>query len=65
MYRAEPIKTGTWAKIAPKTYQHVSGIVVRYDCNRWSWEIVGSCAHDGYLYKTLTVAQHMATEFQP
>ena len=54
------IATGAWAKVASKTYRHISGIVVRYDCNRWAWEIVGG-AEDGHMYGTLTVAAHSAT----
>jgi hypothetical protein len=54
------IETGTWVKInsaGKKTYQHNSGIVVRYDHNAWAWEIVGG-KNDGYMYGTLTVAAY-------
>jgi hypothetical protein len=49
---------GAWNKTAAKTYRHVSGMVVRYNHNRYSWEIVGGPA-DGHRYGTLTVAAHV------
>ena len=54
------IASGSWVKAGRKTYRHASGIVVRYDHNRFTWEIVGG-AEDGYHYTTLTVAAHSAT----
>lgn len=61
MKRAQPaINNGEWARIAHKTHKHVSGVVVRYDCNRWLWEVVGG-KDDGSAYTTLSVAQYAAT----
>lgn len=57
----ELIASGAWAKTGRKTYQHESGIVVRYDCNAWLWEIIGG-AEDGRFYQTLTVAAYFATK---
>ena len=59
MTRAKPTISGTWAKIARKHYRHIDGKEVRYDCNAWAWEVIGG-ANDGYMYKTLNVAQHAA-----
>jgi hypothetical protein len=53
-------ETTMWNRIAPKTYQHTTGIIVRYLHNAWTWEVVGG-ADDGHTYKTLRVAQHSAT----
>lgn len=61
MTKAQPITEGTWNRTARKTYRHESGIVVRYNHNRWAWEIVGG-AEDGHLYGTLNVAQYFATK---
>lgn len=60
MMRLKPITDGMWAKIARKHYLHASGIVVRYNCNRWVWEIIGG-PEDGLAYVTLTIAQYSAT----
>jgi hypothetical protein len=60
MTRSTPTTTGTWNRIASKTYRHLSGIEVAYDHNAWNWQIVGG-ANDGSRYQTLTVAQHYAT----
>lgn len=48
---------GAWAKVASKTYRHESGATVRYDCNRYTWEIVGG-ASDGRGYTSLWAAQY-------
>lgn len=45
-----------WAKVARKHYRHISGIEVRYDCNRWGWEVVGQ----NELYTVLWAAKHRA-----
>ena len=59
--RMQPITSGSWAKVARKTYQHEAGLVVRFDDNRWGWEIIGASRFDGYLYGTLWAAQMAAT----
>lgn len=59
MTRVIPTTSGTWERIARKHYRHIGGHEVRYDCNRWAWEVIGG-ANDGYLYGTLNVAQHAA-----
>ncbi len=58
--RMTPETTGRWARTAPKTYRHVSGVTVRYRCNTWTWEVVGG-ADDGSHYSTLWAAQMAAT----
>lgn len=55
--KAQPTTTGTWNRVARKTYRHESGIVVRYGDNHWAWVIVGG-KHDGLAYTTLSAAQH-------
>lgn len=60
MKRQTPqINNGQWARVAPKTHRHESGIIVRYDHKAWAWEIVGG-ADDGRRYTTLSAAQHFA-----
>ena len=43
---------GSWAKIADKTYRHISGVTVAYDHNAWMWKIDG---REGY--KTLSICK--------
>lgn len=52
----EMANSGEWVKVARKHYAHISGIEVRYDCNRWGWEVVGQ----NELYTALWVAKHRA-----
>lgn len=59
--RNKPTTEGTWVKIARKHYRHITGIEVRYNCNRWLWEIIGG-PEDGSAYGTLWVAQHSALQ---
>ena len=54
------INNGEWNRIASKTHKHESGIIIRYDYNRWLWVVVGG-KDDGHAYMTLSVAQHAAT----
>ena len=54
------INNGEWNRIASKTHRHASGIVIRYNHNRWLWEVVGG-KDDGHSYTTLAAAQHAAT----
>ena len=61
MKRMQPTTSGSWVKVARKTYQHESGITVRFDDNHWGWEIIGASRFDGYLYGTLWAAQMAAT----
>jgi len=49
----EMVASGAWVKLASKHYEHISGAVIRYDCNRWVWQIVG-----GDAYPLLWVARH-------
>ncbi len=49
----EMLASGSWVKLAPKHYRHESGAEIRYDCNRWVWQIVGAEA-----YTLLWVARH-------
>ena len=59
--RMQPITEGEWVRAARKTYRHETGIVVRFDDNRWGWEIIGSSRFDGCLFGTLWAAQMAAT----
>lgn len=59
--RMKPTTTGEWSKIAKKHYRHVSGVEVRYNCNRWAWEVIGG-PDNGRAYAALWVAQHSATK---
>lgn len=56
----KPITSGEWAKAGRKHYRHMSGIEVRYNHNRWLWEIIGG-PEDGLAYGTLWIAQYQAT----
>jgi hypothetical protein len=47
---------GNWMKVAKKHYLHGSGIEVRYNCNRWKWEVVGH----GEAYDSLWAAKYRA-----
>ena len=47
---------GDWMKLGKKHYLHGSGREVRYDCDRWGWEVVGL----NELYTTLWAAKHRA-----
>lgn len=47
------VASGEWVKLAPKHYRHSSGAEIRYDCNRWVWQILG-----GDAYTLLWVARH-------
>jgi len=49
----EMVESGAWVKLGKKHYQHSSGIEIRYDCNRWVWQIVG-----GHAFTLLWVARH-------
>ncbi len=52
----EMVASGAWCKLGKKHYQHSSGIEIRYNCNRWLWEIVGR----NEAYTLLWVAVHAA-----
>lgn len=52
----EMIDSGSWNKVAKKTYKHISGVVIRYDYNAWLWEIVGG-KFDGERYERLWPAR--------
>jgi hypothetical protein len=41
-----------WTKTGRKEYTHETGIIVRYDCNRFYWVIVGG-QHNGMGCTTL------------
>jgi hypothetical protein len=49
-------ESGEWNKVGSKHYRHIGGIEVRYNCNRWMWELVG-CDE---AYTLLWVARHAA-----
>lgn len=51
--------SGEWASIGRKHYRHISGVEVRYNCNRWMWEIVG---HHNQAWTALWVAKHYAEQ---
>ncbi len=38
----EMVESGTWIKVGRKHYRHIDGAEIRYNCNRWLWEIVGT-----------------------
>ena len=48
----EIIASGAWAKIGHKTYRHVSGAVVAFDCTAWGWRI----NDEKWVWPTLWVA---------
>lgn len=48
------VESGAWCKVSRQHYRHVSGAEIRYDCNRWVWQIVG-----GDAYTLLWVARHV------
>lgn len=50
--------SGEWVKIGRKHYEHISGVQIRYDCNRWAWEIIGR----NELYTVLWAAKHRAEQ---
>jgi len=50
----EMVESGAWIKVAKKHYKHIDGAEIRYNCNRWVWEIVGT----GDAYSLLWVARY-------
>lgn len=59
------VNSGAWAKVGKKHYRHVSGVEVRYNCNRWLWEVVG--ANEGYtvLWAARSRAERLGLEQMP
>jgi len=51
----EMVQSGEWCKVASKHYRHASGVEIRYNCNRWLWEV-----STGEAYTTLWVARYTA-----
>lgn len=51
----EMVQSGTWVKVARKHYRHVSGAEIRYNSNRWLWEIVGT----EHAHELLWAARHV------
>jgi hypothetical protein len=49
---------GAWASPSSKTYEHASGVTVRYDHNRCTWQVLGGPA-DGRRYERLHVAAYV------
>lgn len=45
-----------WLKVASKHYKHKSGVQIKYNHNRWKWEVIGGIKC-GNLYDTKWVAQ--------
>lgn len=52
----EMVNSGAWVKVAKKHYRHIDGAEVRYDCNRWGWEVIGT----GEFYELLWAARYRA-----
>lgn len=50
-----------WVKVGSKHYQHVSGVQVKYDHNRWHWQIIGG-AKCGLAYETKWASQTEAVK---
>ena len=55
----------TWTKVARKHYRHISGVEVRYDCNRWGWEVVGEGLYFTVLYAAKHWAEHVGLNQMP
>jgi len=53
----EMVQTGEWVKVGKKHYQHVSGVEVVYDHNRWVWCIKGG-PKNNTCWSALWVAKH-------
>lgn len=49
-----------WVIEGSRKWRHVSGVLVRYNHNKWMWEVVGSTNADGYFYNTKWAAQSAA-----
>ena len=59
MTRMKP-ETAGWEKVGRKHYRNTErGVEVRYDCNRWLWEVIGG-SNCSLFYTTRTVAQYYA-----
>lgn len=50
----EMVESGAWVKLGSKHYSHISGAEIRYNSNRWVWEIVGR----NEAYSLLWVARY-------
>ncbi len=46
----EMVDSGAWIKVARKHYRHIDGIEVRYNGNRYAWEILGKDEAYGLLW---------------
>lgn len=61
--RMHPVTEGEWVRDGRcggrPSYRHVSGVVIRYRCNDWVWEIVGG-PNDGLRFERLWAAQERA-----
>lgn len=51
----EMVESGAWVKVGRKHYEHISGAQIRYNCNRWVWEVVGQ---PDAAWTLLWVARH-------
>lgn len=54
------IESGAWAKIGRKAFRHMDGAIIKYNNNRWVWEIENCGAESGRAYGTLQVARYYA-----
>jgi hypothetical protein len=51
------VNASEWVKVGSKHYRHIkSGIQVKYDHNRWKWQVIGGIKC-GNMYDVKWVAQ--------
>ena len=50
-----------WVKVGSRHHKHITGVQVKYNHNRWAWEIIGG-AKCGLMYETKWVAQTEAVK---
>lgn len=60
MRRVKSTKAG-WAKVGRKHYRHDSGVEVKYNPNKWLWEVMGG-ENNGEAFGVLWAALHRAAK---
>lgn len=50
-----------WIQVASKHYRHKTGVQVKYDHNRWAWQVIGG-VNCGRLYETKWQSQTEAVK---
>ncbi len=57
------VKSGEFVKIGKKHYEHAAtGINIKFDCNRWMWEIVGKEVGFCALHAAVSRVRYMTAQ---